>query len=400
MAYSSLDYNPQVLLGRLENEDSNEKRHSVRSISSRSDVNDDSGDDVAFFRTEDRETSSVPADTLEEDMYGMVVCSLVRDLYFVQNKIGSPVARFSRLFTTLFLLIVCTSIQVYLLKEVKAVVDAKAVHDIRESYDAFELLMYDDHVLTANGKHRGLGAIKGADVFFDDDLLDEATRSQICSIPLSQPVFCFMVLVIWTLTCITQFRTSLRMLQNIVLGLPTLPDMAGALETNAEEDTDYVVGLSAGVKCTVVLLVILPGICITAFLLWLGCRWLMGTGAYDVLILNAIALEFILCLKDLIYKALVPPRNMRDLARTVINTKRCEATSVMSFLSTLAWGFVAAAFVVMYMGVPDVFHGFQRVLPDYKWDVHSFCQPWIVWRYCVVEPCPVSAYDAYLSGMR
>jgi len=228
---------------------------------------------------------------------------------------------------TLFLFVVCTVIQLYLLREIKHVVDAKAVHDIREAYDAFEEIMYDDHVLTPNGKHRGLGPIKDASTFYDDDLLDQGTRASICAIPLSQPMFVFVVLLIWTLTCMKQFRKALEIFNAVIVGLPTYPDMKAALQTCEEDETDNVMGLTLGVKSAIVVLVIIPQVCITAVLLWLGCRWLLATSDFPCLILNAVALEFVLCLKDLIYNALVPPRSMHDLARTLINTKRRQQTT-------------------------------------------------------------------------
>merc|ERR1719210_3289557 len=79
-----------------------------------------------------------------------------------------------------------------------------------------------------------------------------------------------------------------------------------------------VTGLTKSVKATLTICVLLPRLCITCFLLWVGCRWLLATNNFDDLILNSVALEFILCLKDVLFVAMVPRRSTLDLAETKV----------------------------------------------------------------------------------
>jgi len=48
---------------------------------------------------------------------------------------------------------------------------------------------------------------------------------------------------------------------------------------------------------TMMFLVLLPRLLMSGVLLWLGCRWLLATPNFADLVLNAVALEFILTLK-------------------------------------------------------------------------------------------------------
>merc|ERR1719284_1191152 len=123
-------------------------------------------------------------------------------------------------------------------------------------------------------------------------------------------------------------------------------------------------GLTWAVKGTILVLVLLPRFVITCALLWLGCRWLAATNDFSDLVLNAVAFEFLLMLKELLYHTLVPARNKRDLKNTFIRPpSRLEPAGYWAFLNTFSLALVAAAWVLYYV------YGFQTVLPEYRWDV-------------------------------
>jgi len=146
-------------------------------------------------------------------------------------------------------------------------------------------------------------------------------------------------------------------------------------------------------KVLIVVLVIIPRVGISSYLLWLGCRWLIATNNFSDMVMNAVALEFILLLKELLYKALISVRNRLDLERTKLQPRyRKRAPTCGAFTRTVVYGLLSCVWVLACMGVPEHFNGIQQVLPDYKWDVRMVCKRWIEWRYCVNPPCPVD-YD-------
>merc|ERR1719326_1684700 len=131
------------------------------------------------------------------------------------------------------------------------------------------------------------------------------------------------------------------------------------------------VGLTPTVKGMICTFVIMPWLTNTCFLLWLGCRWLAATNDYGNLISNAVALEFILYLKDLVYSGLVSERNKRELEKTKIlpDSKRQRA-GYQVYLGTFVWALLVVAWLWGY-----IFH-FQAVLPEYRWDVKEVCGDW------------------------
>merc|ERR1712107_200768 len=102
------------------------------------------------------------------------------------------------------LTLVTFATQIFLMVQTKHYVTAKAVHDVRIAYDAFESHMYAGHVTTtANGFNRGVNG------FFEPKLfhsLDSDIQSTVCRISLSHPPFIFVILVVWTLSCVGECK--------------------------------------------------------------------------------------------------------------------------------------------------------------------------------------------------
>jgi len=340
---------------------------------------DNEGDDV-----KDVDRFPLPPVALDEDTFGMTVCSLVRDSYFI-SKHGLTANRCTRLAATLFLVSLTIIIQVFLLQKVKQFVCARSVHDIRVDYDEFEKHMYTkEHcTLTVNGKHRGI------DGFFPSPMSAAVARlnempfddvDKICRIPLSQPYFFGMVLLIWTLTCISELRKCFHM-ELVIVMLPTVDSMSKSMRAGDDDasDVDAVIeGMTVGMKVGLTVLTFIPRLCVTLYLLWVGCRWLLATNAFADLILNAVALEFILLIKDTVYASLMPTRSGHDLEVTAIVPYPSHMTSDWwNFANTLSLLVIACIWVYCYM-----VH-WQQVLPNYNWDVHDVCEKFIQERYSV-----------------
>lgn len=269
-------------------------------------------------------------------------------------------------------LVVC--LQVFLLKQVEHFICGKSVHDIRESYDVFEKHMYTNHTLTVNGKHRG---VDGTFLPENFNSLPADAQSATCRIPMSQPKFFIAILFIWTMTCFLELKKALQMLKAVVWDLPRVTRMKSAMKDGEEPHTKLLVGLTLPVKVLVFVLVMLPRIIVTLWLLWLGCRWLLSTDQFCDLILNAVALEFILLLKESMYQALVPFRTKMDVTQTKIHVEdKKQDSGVMAFLGAfVGWGLLAITWVLLY-----IYH-FQAVLPGYKFDVHDVCIEWVKERF-------------------
>mmetsp|Transcript_44400 Transcript_44400/g.114843 ORF Transcript_44400/g.114843 Transcript_44400/m.114843 type:complete len:167 (-) Transcript_44400:279-779(-) len=155
------------------------------------------------------------------------------------------------------------------------------------------------------------------------------------------------------------------------------PDMVARLEALGPNDR-LVIGLTKACKVYIVVFVGVPRLLITLTLLWLGSRWLVATLGFEDILVNAVALEFILLLKDLMYRTMVPNRNKNDVQCTqIIPAGHTQKASYMRFLGTFVWFLVAVLWACLYT------YQFQVVLPDYKWDVQGVCTQWVEQHYNV-----------------
>lgn len=320
--------------------------------------------------------------SVSEDTYGCATASLLRDLQRMDQGEGRPGLRASRLLFSLGLLAMHISLQCFFLYQIKLFVTAQWVHNIRADYSEYELEMYEvgSTQVLPDGQHRGYPKFFHPERF---DGLDDGLKMRVCSIPFSQPAFFISVLLIWTLTCIAEIRQCWRMFKALIILAPLVESMSDALNDSKEELPDkerelVVNGLTPSVKFSMTFLIILPRFILTCVMLWLGCRFLAATNDFSELVLNAIALEFLIGIKDLLYMTIVPERNKRDTQKTeILPSTRYEVATYWSYLSTFVWAFIAVGWCFVYM------YRIQTVLPGYRFDVHDLCSPWLLEEFAV-----------------
>lgn len=337
----------------------------------------DSEDSEMGYHSDEEQMSS---QNLEDNVYGMAVASLIRDTARCQNTGPGHHSgiRVFRMVLTLLVLVLNIGLQWFLLVEVKHFVTAKAVHDIRQGYSDFEKDMYtSDHLeKTVNGFWRGDDKANhlGQDAF---DQLSEDQQSMACRIPFSQPRFLFVILMIWSFTLVSEMRECFKSFYRCVLRMPTTRSLAKALKPG-EGNEVVVSGLTLPLKVAITVVIVIPRMVLAFVLLWLGCRWLTATANFADMLVNAVALEFIIMLKELLYNALVPARNKRDVESTLIDVS--YEKSVPS-----PWTFLGSFFllVIVVMWVYLYVYYFQQVLPDYRWDIHGVCESWVAKRFAV-----------------
>lgn len=311
---------------------------------------------------------------LDEDVYGMGISLIARDWSALSKGPQDFSLHTTRLVFACCLLFGAMGLQILILYGTKAYVTPQQVRSIRESYDAYELWMYPNNtIVISTGYHRGIDGYLVPENF---ETLDEDVKSEVCQIPFSQLQFLTTILIIWTLTCVEQISRCVRLGYNFIYLMPTVSTMADAIiieEAQKPRRKRYIVGLTFTAKLLLLFLVFLPWLATVCYLCWLGCRWLAATNEFGDFLANGMALEFILQLSRLIYMAVASERIQRDVQCTrYMPASKYEDASFLVYFVAVIWAFAAAFWVWYY-----IFH-FQSVLPQYKWDVHEFCTPYLM----------------------
>jgi len=333
---------------------------------------------------EDQDVAVLGVIDLEEDTFALTIAQLVRVFHALALGEVSTGILISRFVVTFGLLFLTYFLQIFLLIQIKRFVSAAAVHDIRIAYETYEIAMYGNNtermIVTDTGQHRGLPQYFNESVF---DTLPFVLQEDICNFPLSQPYFCGALLFLWTTACVAELKKTQQRVICLIINTETSDTMlhcfdGDSLGFDLKKDEKVIQRMTRFVKLLFIIFLFIPRVCITLFLLWLGCRWLLATHQFTDLILNGMALEFILLLKDSLYMGMVPLRYRSDLSNTKMLPRYSRLpASYSQLVEVLSWTFAKLAWVILYMTK------FQIVLPQYNWDIHDTCLDWIAERYAV-----------------
>eukprot|EP00928_Gymnodinium_smaydae_P057968 TRINITY_DN41192_c0_g1_i1.p1 TRINITY_DN41192_c0_g1~~TRINITY_DN41192_c0_g1_i1.p1 ORF type:complete len:345 (-),score=50.85 TRINITY_DN41192_c0_g1_i1:320-1354(-) len=312
---------------------------------------DDSSQDSA-----NEDLCSIDSLPVPENIYGFALMVLTRDSHLISHRVQR---RILRQVLSLLLIAINMGIQVYLLLKIKKIVIPPFEADIRSAYHTFRENL---------GNH---SAEVTPELFasMSDELKDTT-----CHIPLTEPGFLGIILFIWTLTVCGELRMIYNFFTYAIVRLETVPSMEQSMKAfhGADEGLKHITGLTVAIKFFLFFLVIVPRFAIAVKLLWIGCQWLTATTDFDEIVLNGVALEFVLMTKDLMYVTIVSSRSQKDVENTRISTGRQIPVTYTSFvIETVGWLIIALAWVAGYM------FWFQSVLPDYQWDVSLLCEHYL-----------------------
>mmetsp|Transcript_65106 Transcript_65106/g.204032 ORF Transcript_65106/g.204032 Transcript_65106/m.204032 type:complete len:216 (-) Transcript_65106:45-692(-) len=187
--------------------------------------------------------------------------------------------------------------------------------------------MYANHAkLTRYGFQRGLPG------FFDRErsphVPEHIDKESICSVPLSRPSFSLCVLLVWTLTVAIDLRKILFYAELLLVRQETTSSIQGMLK-HRQDRTVLLKGLTRHFKAMLLLVIFVPRLAIDIALLWLGCRWLAATASFSDLLLNTVALEFIMLLKDVVYNAVVPKQKPVGARHNACATQTQDASELV-----------------------------------------------------------------------
>lgn len=323
---------------------------------------------------------------IEETAYTGAMATIIKDVQHLLKREGSkyPCQRISRILFAIAILVILISIQFYVLATIKTFVTSPAVRSIRQIYDKYERTMYHGHVKDSGwGFALGNGGKDGP--FFDPtqfDKFDNNFKGSLCLIPFSQPAYLSLILFIWSLSVIGELKACFLLFRWLYV-IPTTDELEGSMEkhdTGPNDEIEVIAGLPGWFKCGLCSMVIMPRFLASIILFWLGCRWLSATLDFTEVLINAIALEFVISLNSVLYDQLVSDRSKRDLGKLRLHVRKDTDTygkgpTIANFIGTFGWALLSAVWIYLYLS------HLQLVLPGYQWDVRGPCQPWVSKRF-------------------
>lgn len=322
---------------------------------------------------------------IPDDIYGAAMFSIVYDTYEVLSTTHSTdeLSRgmnFVRLAFVMTVLLTNYALQFFMLVWIYNYVVLPAMHDVESIYQK-----YHAETFHANGTEN----LEAWEDWSEDN------KEQLCNIAFSSYWFMFAVLLLWCYTMLIEIRKTDRLSRDV----KSIEDCSRVSEMIDESSgTRRIVKLTKCVDWLLFLVIILPKLFIGAGLLVIGCIWLMATDSFADLILNAVALEFVVNIDNLLFEAALPA----SIADKVAETKFfvLENMSKSAENKKIAWGYYRSmlyffgtwVFVALMMSYGQLIP-YAGVLPNYAND--AACP---VWQAQITERICLPGVDCFPYG--
>jgi len=204
-------------------------------------------------------------------------------------------------------------------------------------------------------------------------------KELLCGMALSQGLFVRVIIFLWVSTNVGELRDNLAKTVGIV-NLPQLPDgmdtrlMVRDLPDTAESEY-CVVCLNMKGKVGLFVLVFIPKFIIAIALTFIGSIWLIAAESIGDLILNSLALAFVVKVDELIAAVFFPSRLQDNLVNLCImlpcdEDEKDEDKLMQKIVNEF---FQCAGVVLITIVFVEITFRFQPVLPHYANDVTTPC---------------------------
>lgn len=308
------------------------------------------------------DTKAIPC-----DMWGVAIMTLTRDLgdILIGSHCGKHLVRFLYSFSCAILNL---GLQLLLLWYVYKFVVGASVWQIQGSYAQFHVEVFDMNKKFNTTAWRDF---------------DAGARDDLCSAVLNKPSFLGIVLFLWVGRMMGEFKTCVRLFENIN-ALATVPSEAFSYQCVVEREGDHqIIGMKCGTRFCIHMLVVMPKFVICIILTVIGLQWLTATESYDGLILNALALGFIVDIDENILNFFLPARCTANLEKTkfaypskgTLSEDKRLTEMVADYIRNIIYLLLSASIAVIYVGY------LQQVLPSFEHDIDHHCGAWFENRF-------------------
>jgi len=295
---------------------------------------------------------------IPEDSYGAATLAIIMSVQRLSLGASTHAATFLRDGFSLVILMVNLMLQVGILMFIDYRVVEPGVHMVQTVYADYRAKVFD------------------VDGTFQPALWDTYEDKQtLCQLGLTSNFFYMLILFIWVTAMLCEFRASYALIREVNrMPVCSSSDLM-LLET---PDKVSVVALTPVTRWLLYSLVCTPKLLISIFLLFLGCQWLTASTTFEALVMNSVAMEFVLHIDELLYRAFVPADYRKQVAGVNFLVQLPERTEEQarrkawnSYVWSLAFMIGGIVFTLVYVTF------LQNVLPHDLSDVRTHCGRYI-----------------------
>eukprot|EP00440_Ansanella_granifera_P070704 gb/GFBE01076729.1/.p1 GENE.gb/GFBE01076729.1/~~gb/GFBE01076729.1/.p1 ORF type:complete len:396 (+),score=89.89 gb/GFBE01076729.1/:1-1188(+) len=322
------------------------------------------------------------------DCWHMLFVSIVHDLPQIWQSRKLVYGHLLRAVFSALVNMAAVALQVLLIHYVKLHVVERQVNRLQADYRSFHAKAF-----TTEGK------------FIDEawESFPKEDKDSLCESAIVHGYFIYSIVMVWTLRMLQEHRETYRLHRHILM-LPDLPDdrpgteMATCrLDPDTSEENWDIVSIKPYVRYMVYFLVLLPKYAINLYLLYAGTRWLAANQSFSDLILNCLALEFIIGIDEMLFAGLYPENTISELSRTALAISRPAHTPkermhimVQGYHRSLILAFLGFLWAYLYLAY------FQQVIPGYNNDLLGLCRTFLA--ELETPPCSWSFLGCFPYG--
>ncbi|CAJ1347355.1 unnamed protein product [Effrenium voratum] len=264
---------------------------------------------------------------------------------------------------------------------------------VQENYKAYHASVFDE----AGQLSLGLAMVAGAlDVVKDRLCIVRPSfdgKDELCRMGLSKISFTTCIVFLWSVRMLNEVKSAISLSKELFLVPDTKEDneLVRIFQTErGEVESLQILAVGLPSRLLLVLTVTVPKVFVGMVLLVGGCRWFAATESWQALILNALALEFVISIDELIYEAFTPLTSRQTIEKTKLTRIKQdwekEAKELdQKLISSLTWSLLqmlaCIAWALLYLNM------LQQVLPGFSHDVAKHCQQWLDKEHA--PPCPI-----------
>jgi len=209
---------------------------------------------------------------------------------------------------------------------------------------------------------------------FEDGLwIDYKYRKELCQIAMWNRPFYYSVLFCWSLVMMIEIKKSEELIRHI-WKVPTCSEWGQMLLHI--DNSQFVIAFTRWTRFWIFMLVGIPKIGISIILLWLGCEWLSATIKFESLVMNTVAMAFIVNIDEILFEAVLPRAHRNDVQNIDFLMKKSSPGDEDYLLHKKRKSYRKSLFYMVLLTVYVTLYGewVQDVLPEDIRFVRAKCQ--------------------------